>query len=280
MTKFLLKQLLTELNIQVILLDACGVLYDGESIFPLIPETISKLKQLGYPIRLVTNNSSLPPKEIADRFLHFGIEVYEEEIISSGFGLYLDPFIHKLIQNKKIYVFGRKNSFYYVNKARPKEIMQNIDQADVIVFTDTLPSEEINSITEKILTAFKHRKIPMVCCNPDRVIYKNGQLIPVIGYYVDQIIKKTGASVYWFGKPYKNFSCMTEKILKKQNLLNNRSKVCFFDDNLRNVLRLSKDLQINGCLIKNTGLAKTSIFDKLIARKIIRIPLVIDQFTY
>jgi 4-nitrophenyl phosphatase len=276
-----LQEVLCESDIKVILLDACGVLYDGEIIFEQIPETIKELKKLGLQIRLVTNNSTLPPFLIAKRFNSFGIDIFEDEIISSGAGLYLDPFICNLIKNKCVYVFGRENSFYYVNQACPKEIVSDPYLAEAIVFTDTFNEIDLFINMEKIIALVKSgKKLPLICCNPDRVILKDNRLIPVIGYYVDQIIAKTNATVYWIGKPYKNFSYLVEKILIKEGLLKNRDQVCFFDDNLKNVLRLGNDLQIKTCLIKNTGLAKTSIFDKLLRKSKFNVPFTINKFVY
>ena len=253
-----LKLFIQDRKVDLFLLDACGVLYDGLNIFSNIPETINELRKKA-EIRLVTNNSSLPPHTIASNFKSYNIHIEEQEIISSGFGLYLDPKIHKLIKNKKVYIYGKKPSYFYVEQAAPHSILQELDQAEVIIFTDTLPSHEHYQTFPKLIEHLKqHKEITLICCNPDRYINYNHELMPVIGHYADEVVKHTGLKMHWVGKPYKNFSILTEKMLLEEGLLTNRENIYFFDDNFSNLKRLTRDLKIKGVLVKDTGISKNN----------------------
>ncbi len=273
--------LLEKESFNLLLLDACGVLYDGQNYFHNIPATINKLKET-YQIRLVTNNSSVPPHIISQRFQNNHINILPEEIISSGAGLYLDKKIHSLIFNKKVYAFGKDLSKFYLEQAKPQKIVHQLDQAETIVFLDTLVFEDHHRKLNEIIKHVKNNpKIPVICCNPDRYILNNNELVPVIGHYVKQVIKKAKIKVHWIGKPYQNFSRIVEESLKKENLLlDERQKIAFFDDNIHNIKRLTKDLKIKGVLIKNTGLAKLTPIEKFTKPEFLADDFVIDNFSF
>lgn len=71
-------------RIRYLLIDMDGVLYRGTTGLPGGPELLAFLRERGIRFLLVTNNSTLTPAEFVRRFAGMGIEVDEEEIMTSG----------------------------------------------------------------------------------------------------------------------------------------------------------------------------------------------------
>ncbi|MFT5171687.1 MAG: ribonucleotide monophosphatase NagD (HAD superfamily), partial [Candidatus Marinamargulisbacteria bacterium] len=72
------------------------------------------------------------------------------------------------------------------------------------------------------------------------------------GFYAE-LLDKQGAEVYWIGKPHLNYARMVSQILAKEHISVNTG-ICFFDDNIINVVALKKQLGITSCLITESGL--------------------------
>ncbi|MBI2378410.1 MAG: HAD hydrolase-like protein [Deltaproteobacteria bacterium] len=66
------------------LLDAYGVLVDASGALPGALELVNALVSRGRPFRIVTNDASRSPEEIAKKLVALGFEVSAELIVSSG----------------------------------------------------------------------------------------------------------------------------------------------------------------------------------------------------
>ena len=235
------------------LLDASGVLYTDSGLVNGVPELIKTLQQ-SMPVFLVTNNSNNFIIEIAGRLERQGVFIPESHIISSGYGLSYDPRCQSLIQGKSVFVYGYEKSYPYVELAKPKEIVQNLDLADVIVFTSSF--KEGNDERKAKLVQFmkENPNIPMVCCNPDRFVKDiNMQKYYVCGQTAEDVSKETGLPVYFVGKPLENFSVIVKKIIEDHGYTLGDDTL-FVDDNPHNVIRLQEDLGITGICATGTGI--------------------------
>lgn len=69
---------------ETLLLDLDGVIYEGNNKIIDSVESITALRETGIKVGYVTNNSSRKPETIADQLRGFGLELTNEEIISSA----------------------------------------------------------------------------------------------------------------------------------------------------------------------------------------------------
>ena len=83
--------------------DLDGTKWDWEKIFPGVEETISELREKGKQILFVTNNSLLTRRGLVKKLKRMGIEVKENELITSC------RVICEYLKNKpkKVFVIGR-----------------------------------------------------------------------------------------------------------------------------------------------------------------------------
>ena len=66
------------------LMDMDGVLVHEQDAVPGAPEFIARLKELGIPFLLLTNNSIYTPRDLAARLMRTGLDVPEESIWTSA----------------------------------------------------------------------------------------------------------------------------------------------------------------------------------------------------
>ena len=64
--------------------DADGTLYRGEAVLPGAAEFIADLRRLGIPWLVATNNSTMPPADVAARLTRMGIPATAADVINSS----------------------------------------------------------------------------------------------------------------------------------------------------------------------------------------------------
>jgi HAD superfamily hydrolase (TIGR01459 family) len=247
------------------LLDASGVIYSDYGPFEGTVDTIKKMQENG-TVFVVTNNSFQYLDNISSKLKEKDIHIPPHHIISSGLGLSLSKEIHDIVANKIIYVYGSENSHLYVQDAGAKDITPDITQADVVVMTASYKGCNENQVEELKKEKLNRPTLPIVCCNPDKVVLSKRGIKPVVGHYAQIIEELTGSNIHWVGKPFENFSGVVKQILDRHHPSFNPETTCFFDDNIENVMRLKRDLSISGCWVKGTGIFKDDSSETLISR--------------
>lgn len=236
---------------QTYLFDASGVIYTDHGLVPHV-DSVIKNCQNHAKVFLVTNNSYYYPTYIKSKLESNNIVLSLDSIISSGDVKY-DNDIVSLIKNKRVYLLGDHKSEQYFLDAGCKELTSTLETADVIMLAAFLKHFPISLIDEIVDHCLSHPDKQIICCNPDRyVVGKNG-LHPVVGYYAEKIENQIGKSIIWFGKPFKNFSTIVKHHLQNVNVPLNKD-ICFFDDNIDNVIAMQQHLGISGCWVKQTGI--------------------------
>jgi 4-nitrophenyl phosphatase len=72
------------MDVRGLLIDLDGVVYTGRQAIAGAPEFLAQARRRGMPFLLVTNNSTAPPEEVAQRLAGMGIPVKPEEILTSA----------------------------------------------------------------------------------------------------------------------------------------------------------------------------------------------------
>jgi hypothetical protein len=69
---------------ETLLLDLDGVIYEGKNAVAEAVESIIAVRSTGIKVGYITNNSSRKPETIADQLRGFGIELSNDDVISSA----------------------------------------------------------------------------------------------------------------------------------------------------------------------------------------------------
>lgn len=70
--------------IRAFIFDMDGVIYRGKAVLPCAPEFIARLKHAAIPFLFLTNNSTTPPRDVADRLQGMGIAAASSDIMTSA----------------------------------------------------------------------------------------------------------------------------------------------------------------------------------------------------
>lgn len=246
------------------LFDAAGVVYTDKGIVSNAQAVIKECQKRGN-VFLVTNNSYMYPIFISERLEKSNITISTDHIISSGAVKY-DKDITSLITNKVVYLLGEDTSKPYFIEAGCKKITKDLNEADIIMLAAFLQTYS-DKLLDDIIDHLKlNPKKPIVCCNPDRYVVGKTGLHPVVGLYAETIEKAIGRPIIWFGKPFKNFSMVVNNILQNNKIPLDKG-VCFFDDNVENVINMEKHIGISGCWIKKSGIGNFLETDAIIKKQ-------------
>jgi HAD superfamily hydrolase (TIGR01450 family) len=159
-----------------LLFDAYGVLVHGEGIMPGARETVERLKRIGKPHFLVTNDASQLPESAAARFRRFGLPVDPEAILSSG--SLLKPYFDKHgLKGARCGVLGPADSERYVQQAGGRLVRVEAD-FDVLVVADETGYPFLPKVDATLTSLFRHidkgKPIRLILPNPD-LIYPSGE---------------------------------------------------------------------------------------------------------
>jgi len=155
------------------LIDAYGVLVDGTGALPGAARFISRLRERQAPFRVVTNDASRLPENIADRLTSLGVSVAAEEVLTSG--AMLTPFFgQRGLRGAPTLVLGTSDAKAYVTRAGGVVVeMNQSPEPDVVAVCDHegfdfLPTMEA-ALSLLLRRADAGRPIIGVLPNPDLI---------------------------------------------------------------------------------------------------------------
>jgi HAD superfamily hydrolase (TIGR01459 family) len=185
------------------LCDIWGVLHNGERSFPAASEALRELRRLGKKVTLITN-APRPKGEVAEQLASLGVgaDCYDA-IVTSG-----DVCAQAIAARAP----GRP---YHIGPERDRPVFAAaatltthdvasvaLEEADFAVCTglneDTV---ETPADYEAVLAACRAKNLPMICANPDLVVYRGEQLVYCAGALAERY-EALGGAVEQAGKPY------------------------------------------------------------------------------
>lgn len=187
------------------LIDAWGVLHDGESLYPHALQCLEKLASHDKKV-IILSNAARRSEVIIDELRTHGIDpCYYHAVLSSGELTW--KAIRDAIQSDSF--SGRQG--YYLGPARSKgmveglalEWVDDIDGADFILNTGAPAGNPLTtSESESLLAKAAANDIPMICANPDLLAIRGGQAGISAGALA-QLYQQMGAkNVHYHGKPH------------------------------------------------------------------------------
>jgi HAD superfamily hydrolase (TIGR01459 family) len=181
----------------VVLSDVWGVVHNGVAAFPEACEALTRFREGGGTVVLITN-APRPNGVVAAQVEHFGAprSIYDA-IVSSG-DVTRDEIAKRPGQ-----------SIFHIGPKRDLAIFDGLDvtfapveSADYVICSglfneDTETPESYRVMLEQMLD----RKLFMVCGNPDVVVERGEQLLYCAGAIAD-LYARLGGEVLYAGKPY------------------------------------------------------------------------------
>jgi NagD protein len=175
------------------LMDMDGVLVREEHAVPGAPEFIARLRELGIPFLVLTNNSIYTPRDLAARLRRAGLEVPEESIWTSA--LATAQFLGDQRPNGTAFVIGESglttalhDHGYTMTETDPDYV--------ILGETRTYSFERITRAIRLISAGSR-----FIATNPDNVGPTPDGPLPATGSVAALISRATGVDPYYVGKP-------------------------------------------------------------------------------
>jgi len=175
------------------LMDMDGVLVHEQDAVPGAPEFIARLKELGTPFLLLTNNSIYTPRDLAARLMRTGLDVPEESIWTSA--LATAQFLDDQRPGGSAFVIGESG---LTTALHEKGYTLTERDPDYVILGETR-TYSFERITQAIrLIAAGSR---FIATNPDNVGPTPEGPLPATGSVAALVSRATGVDPYYVGKP-------------------------------------------------------------------------------
>jgi len=182
-----------EREIRSWLMDMDGVLVREEHAIPGAPEFIGRLRELGTPFLVLTNNSIYTPRDLAARLRRAGLEVPEEAIWTSA--LATAQFLADQRPGGTAFVIGEAglttalhDHGYTMTESEPDYV--------ILGETRTYSFERITRAIRLISAGSR-----FIATNPDNVGPTPDGPLPATGSVAALVSRATGIDPYYVGKP-------------------------------------------------------------------------------
>jgi HAD superfamily hydrolase (TIGR01459 family) len=185
------------------LCDIWGVLHNGERNFAPAVAALRNLRRRGKAVTLITN-APRPQREVAEQLagLDIGADCYDAIATS---GDVCAKAIAERAPGRPFHIGPERDRtvFAAASALTPHDVAPvALAEADFAVCTglaeDTI---ETPADYESILVACRAKNLPMICANPDLVVYRGDQLVYCAGALAERY-EELGGEVEQAGKPY------------------------------------------------------------------------------
>jgi 4-nitrophenyl phosphatase len=188
-------------GIRGVLLDLDGVVYEGRNVIPEAPRFFERLRRAGWPLQLITNNSSATPEQFAERLISMGIPARPSEILTSAIAT--AAFLQGSSPGGgRAYVIGERglreavqSAGFEIAEDRPDYLLVGLDHGF-----------DYHKLTVAIRAVMAGATF--IGSNPDTTLPAEDGLIPGAGSFQAAIRAATGVSPIIIGKPEPTMTAM------------------------------------------------------------------------
>jgi len=175
------------------LMDMDGVLVHEEHAIPGAPEFIARLRELGLPFLLITNNSMYTRRDLAARLARSGLDVPEEAIWTSA--LATAGFLEDQRPAGTAFVVGEAGMTTALHSHGYTLTDRDPDYV-VLAETRTYSFERISKAIRLIAAGAR-----FIATNPDNIGPTPDGPLPATGSVAALVSRATGVDPYYVGKP-------------------------------------------------------------------------------
>ena len=230
------------------ILDLWGVVHDGTKPYPGVLDCLSKLREDGRPV-LLLSNAPRTSNHVTGFLKTLGIEpqLYDH-ILTSG-----DLTRQVLIDREQEFLKKKTPKFYQFGAAKDRGIEDELDylkvddlaEADFLICTGLAnDTEETPEAYRDLLTKSAALGLPMLCANPDLTVMKGETMLYCAGALA-ALYEELGAPVTLYGKPYPN---AYELAMKKLGV-SDPAKILAVGDSMRTDIKGANGMGIDNVLI-------------------------------
>jgi 5'-nucleotidase len=175
------------------LMDMDGVLVREQTVVPGADRFIVRLRELGLPFLVLTNNSMYTPRDLAARLLAIGLEVPEERIWTSAMAT--ARFLENQRPEGSAFVVGETGLTTALH-AGGYTLTDRSPEYVVLGETRTYSFEQISRAIRLVAAGAR-----FIATNPDPVGPTPDGPLPATGSVAALISRATGVEPYFVGKP-------------------------------------------------------------------------------
>ena len=183
---------------KVLFCDVWGVVHDGRTAYQLGCAALTRFRESGGTVILVTN-APRTPQVVAEMLVNRDVprDCYDA-IVSSG-GIALRQAMARGFRN--VHHIGPDRDLDVFDGSRLERVA--IDKADAIFCTGLIDDRnESGEDYRGRLADSARRGRHLICANPDLVVHTRGELLPCAGA-IATVYEDLGGPVIWSGKPHK-----------------------------------------------------------------------------
>jgi HAD superfamily hydrolase (TIGR01459 family) len=170
------------------LIDQFGVIHDGQKLYPGTLDILEHLHRARIPVAVMTNSGKRAAAN-RERLVNMGVpREWFVDAVSSG------EVAHRQVAGKRAFLIGKRSEDYGYDDVT---FVKSPAEAEIIlVLGSNAPETSLDQYTE----FFKSISIPLVCCNPDKLMLTPQGLQPAPGA-IAALYEAMGGEVTWIGKP-------------------------------------------------------------------------------
>jgi NagD protein len=175
------------------LMDMDGVLIRGSQVIPGAAEFIEKLKSVGAPFMMLTNNSRFTPRDHQARLKAIGLDIPEQSIFTSA--LATARFLDSQRPKSSAYVIGEAGMTTALHEIG-YVLTEHSPEYVVLGETITYNFEQLTIASRLIMAGSR-----FIATNPDVNGPTEFGIVPACGAVAAMITATTGVQPYFVGKP-------------------------------------------------------------------------------
>lgn len=190
---------------RVAILDLWGVVHDGEKPTPHALDALARMRAEGVRTVLLSN-APRSVDSVKKQIAGFGIAPgsYDDVVTSGGLAR------EALAARADPWWAGLGRRFYHLGPERDWGLLDGLDfelaptpeRAHFILNTGLFDDEtETAADYADLLQLALRKKLPMICANPDRFVYRGTKRLPCAGE-IGRVYEEMGGDVRYHGKPY------------------------------------------------------------------------------
>lgn len=204
-------------DIRNLLIDIDGTLLKGDVALPGTIELFKFVEKNGLNYLVMTNNSTKSPQDYSNKFLHAGVVIGSEKIITSS--TITAQYLVENFPGSSVFVIGQNGIFDALDEKNIYPITNLSQTVDVVVVAG-----DYELTYEKLKNAILliQRGTSFIGTNPDLLVPTEEGLVPECGTTIAAIEAATGKKAIVIGKPNKY---MFDLAIKKINALHSQTAI-------------------------------------------------------
>ena len=235
-------------NINGLLIDLEGVLYNDNQLIPGSIDVIKELKRVGLKLRFLTNTTTAPRKKILEKLLNFGFDIEEKEIFT--------PIIatKNYLRDNTVKKISLVTNIEIIEEFKEYEITQKDPEA--IIMGDIYKNFNWE-ILDRIFKLVYINNAALIALHQNKYCMRDGQVSLDLGPFVRAIEYASNKKSILMGKPEKNFFDLAIKDMEIS-----KEAVFMIGDDIISDIKGAKDFDIKAIQVKTGKYQKEDCSDK------------------